>query len=170
MSNTRILKTNQNVFPLFKFSHRSKTMQGSIIFVFAVSSFIIHLVSAGQIAYQEWKYQKEHTAIHVIQLPPHPCQNASVLDRNDDRIHRAPQANTTRYNPILFQLENIICLAIMLGICIVIIILQQFSSNHASDYAKQFTPGLMINVVMPCIFYARNAKARKFVVSCFGCR
>ena len=145
-------------------------MQGSIIFVFAVSSFIIHLVSAGQIAYQEWKYQKEHTAIHVIQLPPHPCQNASVLDRNDDRIHRAPQANTTRYNPILFQLENIIWVAIMLGICIVIIILQQFSSNHASDYAKQFTPGLMINVVMPCIFYARNAKARKFVVSCFVCR
>ena len=145
-------------------------MRGSIIFVFAVSSFALHLVSAAQIAYQEWKYQKEHTTVYVIQLPPHPRQNASVLDRNDDIIHHGPQANTTRYNPILFQLEHVLWIAIILGSYFIIQILQRFHSNHASDYAKLFIPGLMINFVMPCIFYARNAKARKFVVSCFGCR
>ena len=135
--------------------------------VFIVSSFIIHLISAAKKAHHEWKYQKEHTPVYVIQLPPRPSQNANLFDRNDEAIQYAPQTNTTRYNPIIFQLQHIIWLAITLGIYFVIQILQLFYTNYASAYAKLFVPELMTNFVMPCIFYARHAKARKFFVSCF---
>ena len=135
--------------------------------VFIVSSFIIHLISAVTKAHQEWKYQKEHTPVYVIHLPPRPSQNANLFDRNDKAIQHAPQANTARYNPILFQLQQLIWLAIALGIFFVIQILQLFYTNYASAYTKLFFPSLMTNFVMPCMFYARHAKARKFVASCF---
>ena len=135
--------------------------------VFIVSSFIIHLISAVTKAHHEWKYQKEHTPVYVIQLPPRPSQNANLFDRNDEAIQHAPQTNTARYNPILFQLQQLIWLAIALGIFFVIQILQPFYTNYASAYAKVFFPSLMTNFVMPCMFYARHAKARKFVASCF---
>ena len=137
--------------------------------VFIVSSFIIHLISAVTKAHHEWKYQKEHTPVYVIQLPPRPSRNGNVSNRNDEANHHASPENTTRDNPILFQLENIKWLAIALGIFFIIQILQRFYTNYASAYLTLFVPELMNNVVIPIIFYARNEKARKFVLACFHC-
>ena len=152
-----------------QFNNRSEAIRGSIIYVVIVSTFIIHLISAVLIAHQEWKYQKEHTPVYVIQLPPRASQNGNVSNRNDEANHNAVPTNTTRYNPILFQLENIKWLAIALGIFFIIQILQRFYTNYASAYLTLFVPELMTNVVIPIIFYARNEKARKFVLACFHC-
>ena len=143
-------------------------MEGTIVLAIAITSLIVHLICAGQIAWQKWKYQKEDNIVYSIQLPKKSYQNDSLSNGKDVNQH-GPSTNTKRYNPILFQLENIIWLAIALGIFFTIQILQRFYTNYASAYLILFVPELMTNVVIPIIFYARNEKARKFVLSCFRC-
>ena len=137
--------------------------------VIVTTSLIVHLICAIQIACQKWKYQKEDTMVYSIQLPKKSCQNDSQSNVHDAN-QNGPSTNTKRYNPILFQLENILYLAIILGIHLAMITLRKMYTNHVSDYIELFFVPIMMNFVMPLMFYVRNAKARTFVVSRFTSR
>ena len=135
----------------------------------AVISLIIHLISAIKIACQKKKYQMEDNRVYIIRLPPNSCSNNSVSNDNAAVNPSYPQ-NTTRYNPILYQLGSIIHVAILFSLYFVILIFQTVCSNHLSDYAMNFLPGIMINTIFPLIFYVQNPKARRFIVSCLVSR
>ena len=141
-------------------------MEGTIVLAIATTSLIVHLICAGQIAWQKWKYQKEDNIVYSIQLPKKSFQNDSLSNGNDVNQH-GPSTNTKRYNPILFQFENVIYVAIILGLHLAIITLPKMYTNHVSDYVKLCFVPMMVNFFMPFMFYMRNAKARSFVVSCF---
>ena len=141
-------------------------MEGTIVLAIAITSLIVHLICAGQIAWQKWKYQKEDNIVYSIQLPKKSYQNDSLSNGNDVNQH-GTSTNTKRYNPILFQFENIIYVAIILGLHLAIITLPKMYPNHVSDYVKLCFVPMMVNFFMPFMFYMRNAKARSFVVSCF---
>ena len=136
------------------------------MYVIATTSLIVHLICAIQIACQKWKYQKEDTMVYSIRLPKKSCQNDS-----QSNVHHAnqqgPSTNTKRYNPILFQFENILYLAIILGIHLAMLTLREIYTNHVSDYIELFFVPIMVNFIMPSMFYVRNAQVRTFVVSCF---
>ena len=155
---------------MLTFIHRSfNALNYSIMKILALLSFIIHLTSATLIAYQKKKYQEEDNTVYIIQIPPNSSQGDSVSNGNRAIYHSHP-TNTTRYNPILFQLENIIFVSITLALFLVMIIVSTRYVNHLSDYAREFLPGIMFSFVFPCIFYLRNANVRKFIVSCFVSR
>ena len=44
-------------------------MEGTIVLAIAITSLIVHLICAGQIAWQKWNYQKEDNIVYSIQLP-----------------------------------------------------------------------------------------------------
>ena len=137
--------------------------------IISITNFFIHLTSATLIAYQKKKYQKEENTVYIIRIPPNSSRSGSVSNGNDAIYHSQP-TNTQRYNPILFQLENIIFVSITLALFLVMTIVRTRYVNHLSDYAREFLPGIMFSFVFPCIFYLRNANVRKFIVSCFVSR
>ena len=141
-------------------------MEGTIVLAIAITSLIVHLICAGQIAWQKWKYQKEDNIVYSIQLPKKSYQNDSLSNGKDVNQH-GPSTNTKRYNTIPFQFENIIYLVTILGLHLAIITLQKMYPNHVYDYVKLCFVPIMVNFFMPFMFYMRNAKARSFVVSCF---
>ena len=152
------------------FIHRSfNALNYSIMKIIALISFIIHLTSATLIAYQKKKYQEEDNTVYIIRIPPNSSPSDSVSNGNN-AIYHSHSTNTQRYNPILFQLENIIFVSITLALFLVMIIVSTRYVNHLSDYAREFLPGIMFCFVFPCIFYLRNANLRKFIVSCFVSR
>ena len=136
------------------------------MYVIATTSLIVHLICAIQIACQKWKYQKEDTMVYSIRLPKKSCQNDSQCNV-PDAIQQGPSINTKSYNPILFQLENVLYLVIFLGIPLAMITFRKMYTNHVSDYIELFFVPIMVNFIIPFMFYVRNAKARTFVVSCF---
>ena len=136
------------------------------MFVIATTTLIVHLICAGQVACQKCKYQKEDSIVYIIRLPKKSCQNGSLSNGND-AYQNGPSTNTNRYNPTLFQLENILCFATILGIHIAMMTLKKMYTNHMSDYVELFFVPIMVNLIMPLMFYVRHAKARTFVVSCF---
>ena len=155
---------------MLTYIHRSfNALNYSIMKILALLSFIIHLTSATLIAYQKKKYQEEDNTVYVIQIPQNLSRSDSASNGNN-AIYRVQTTNTKRYNPILFQLENIIYLTITLALFFVMIIVSKRYVNHLSDYAREFLPGIMFSLIFPCIFYLRNANFRKFIVSCFVSR
>ena len=155
---------------MLTFIHRSfNALNYSIMKIIALISFIIHLTSATLIAYQKKKYQEEDNTVYIIRIPPNSSRSRSVSNGNNS-IYNSQTINTKRYNPILFQLENIIYLTITLALFFVMIIVSKRYVNHLSDYAREFLPGIMFSFIFPCIFYVRNANFRKFIVSCFVSR
>ena len=142
---------------MLTFIHRSfNALNYSIMKIIALISFIIHLTSSTLIAYQKKKYQEEDNTVYIIRIPPNSSRSRSVSNGNN-AIYNSQTTNTKRYNPILFQLENIIYLTITLALFFVMTIVSKRYVNHLSDYAREFLPGIMFSFVFPCIFYFRNA-------------
>ena len=155
---------------MLTFIHRSfNALNYSIMKIIALISFIIHLTSSTLIAYQKKKYQEEDNTVYIIRIPPNSSRSRSVSNGNN-AIYNSQTTNTKRYNPILFQLENIIYLTITLALFFVMTIVSKRYVNHLSDYAREFLPGIMFSFIFPCKFYVRNANFRKFIVSCFVSR
>ena len=152
----------------FKFSifiHRQKESDFSILGLVGVISLTIHLISAIQIAYQKMKYQKEDNRSYIIHLPPNSSSNNTASNEND-AINHSFSTNTTRYNPIFYELGSIIYFVVMLSVYFVLLILQNFYTDILSDYAMNFLPAIMIKLIFPLIFHVQNPKPRRFIVSC----
>ena len=155
---------------MLTYIHRSfNALNYSIMKILALLSFIIHLTSATLIAYQKKKYQEEDNTVYIIRIPPNSSRSGSVSNGNN-AMYNSQKTNTKRYNPILFQLENIIFVSITLALFLAMTIVSTRYVNHLSDYAREFLPGMMFSFIFPCIFYLRNANFRKFIVSCFVSR
>ena len=147
------------------FIHRQKESDVSILQIVGIISLTIHLISAIQIAYQKMKYQKEDNRSYIIHLSPKPGSNNTASNENDVLNHSF-STNTTRYNPILYELGNIIYFVIILSVYFVLLIVQHFHTNILSDYAINFLSGIMIKFIFPLIFYVQNPKSRRFILSC----
>ena len=150
-------------------NNRSKASDISILKMIAVLSFTTHVIIAFKIACQKRKCQVEDNRVYIIHLPPNSCPIVSVSDGNAAINHASP-INTRRYNPIFYQLGAIIYIVITLGVFFVSLIFQRVWDNHLSQYAMNFLPGTMIYTIFPVIFYVRNPKATKFIVSCLVSR
>ena len=147
------------------FIHRQKESDFSILGLVGVISLTIHLISAIQIAYQKMKYQKKDNRSYIIHLPPNSSSNNTASNEND-AINHSFSTNTTRYNPIFYELGSIIYFVIMLSVYFVLLIVQHFYTDILSDYAMNFLPAIMIKFIFPLIFYVQNPKTRRFIVSC----
>ena len=82
----------------------------------------------------------------------------------------AQRTNTERYNPIMFPLESLVYLTFAMATTVALMALRSLDlkrTHYMLDYLRDFAPGIMFSILIPSIFYARHAKARKFIVSLF---
>ena len=134
----------------------------------AGSSVIIYFLAGIIMYYYKKKAKKQDTPVFIISLPPPDTMDDSE-SRGDNKgeFHRT---NVETYNPIIFQLDSLAYFALAMIATTVLMALGSLGINNPHyifDYLQAFTPGLLFYIVIPIIFYARNTKARTFVVSLF---
>ena len=134
----------------------------------AGSSVIIYLLAGIIMYYYKKKAKKRDTPVFIISLPPPDTMDDS--ESRGDNIRKFHRTNAAAYNPIIFQLESLAYFALAMIATTVLMALGSLGINNPHyifDYLQAFTPGLLFYIVIPIIFYARNTKARTFVVSLF---
>ena len=129
-----------------------------------LGSGLIHMFAAIMISYYRRKYQKEDTAVYFIKLrvPESPI-NTNPTDRVVWKTN--PQVNTSEYNKILFQVNNMMTIGLYVVVVILFAILAKDNPCYL-NYLSDFLAAIMLGIVIPCIFYIRNPKARLFVKEC----
>ena len=131
-------------------------------------SVIIYIFATITIFYHKRKNEKQDNPVYIISLPP-----TQTTDENRSTHHMtagSQRINTERYNPIMFPLESLVYLTFAMATTMALMALRSLDLNRAHymlDYLRDFCPGFMFSIVIPVIFYARHAKARKFIVSLF---
>ena len=131
-------------------------------------SVIIYIFATITIFYHKKKNEKQDNPVYIISLPP-----TQTTDENRSRHHMTAETqriNTERYNPIMFPLGSLGYLTFAMATTVALTALRSLDLNkthYMLDYLRDFAPGFMFSIVIPLIFYARHAKARKFIVSLF---
>ena len=131
-------------------------------------SVIIYIFATITIFYHKKKNEKQDNPVYIISLPP-----TQTIDENRSRHHMTAgtqRINTERYNPIMFPLESLVYLTFAMATTVALMALRSLELNRTHymlDYLRDFCPGIMFSILIPLIFYARHAKARKFIVSLF---
>ena len=131
-------------------------------------SVIIYIFATITIFYHKRKNEKQDNPVYIISLPP-----TQTTDENRSTRHMTAgnqRINTERYNPIMFPLESLVYLTFAMATTMALMALRSLELNRTHymlDYLRDFCPGFMFSIVIPVIFYARHAKARKFIVSLF---
>ena len=131
-------------------------------------SVIIYVFATITIFYHKKKNEKQDTPVYIISLPP-----TQTTDENRSRHHLTAgtqRINTERYNPIMFPLATLVYLTFAMAATMALMALRFLEldrTHYMLDYLRDFFPGFMFSIVIPLIFYARHAKARKFIVSFF---
>ena len=131
-------------------------------------SVIIYFLAGIIMFYYKKKAKKQDTPVFIISLPPPDTMDDS--ESRGDSTAKFQRTNAATYNPIIFQLESLAYFALAMIVTMVLMALGSLSINNPHyifDYLQAFTPGLLFYIVIPLIFYARNTKARKFVISLF---
>ena len=131
-------------------------------------SVIIYIFATITIFYHKKKNEKQDNPVYIISLPP-----TQTTDENRSEHHMTTgtqRTNTERYNPIMFPLGSLGYLTFAMATTVALTALRSLDLNkthYMLDYLRDFAPGFMFSILIPLIFYARHAKARKFFVSLF---
>ena len=134
-------------------------------------SAMIQFLSAICISYYRRKYQRHDTKIYHIQLRFANDGNADESGRNFE-TNNSFNVNTSIYNKIIFQVSHML----FIGLCLLLLFIIFAISLDKKDIhflircSKDFAPGILLTVIIPIIFFARNMDAFYFVKSCFLCR
>ena len=131
-------------------------------------SVIIYIVATITIFYHKRKNEKQDNPVYIISLPP--TQTTDESRSRHNMTAGTQRINTERYNPILFPLESLVYLTFAMATTVALMALRSLEldrTHYLLDYLRDFCPGFMFSIVIPLIFYARHAKARKFIVSLF---
>ena len=135
------------------------------------ASLILHIFAVLHISYCKYVYKKQDTTVHQIQLRPVGTEK-NVEPRDQGPSLKFMPVNTRRYNKILFQLNNMICFAVILIVCILVVFCMFITNNmetinYLAEYCKGFLQFFMFGIVIPCIFYVRNRDARMYFKELF---
>ena len=134
-------------------------------------SVIIYIFATITIFYHKKKNEKQDNPVYIISLPP-----TQTTDENRSRHHMTAgtqRINTERYNPIMFPVESLVYLIFAIATTFALMTLRSLELNRTHymfDYLRDFAPGFMFSIPIPLVFYARHAKARKFILSLFVSR
>ena len=157
---------------LFKFSffsNRSVDSTSSILrYIFPMSAVLQVLIAFSIFIYRR-KYEKQDGKMHEISLQPAICtrlQGENGHGTNNGFF----RTNTSRYNKIMFQANNMVFIALFLVGTLIFFSLDRKYFNDVILYCQDFAPPLMLNIVFPIIFFARNKDAVLFIKKCMTCR
>lgn len=136
-----------------------------ILPITAVSQFLAAL----SISYYRTKYQKQDDKIYEIQLRPTSSAN-NVESNEHGQSNDFIRANTNRYNKIIFQVSNMIFIALCLFLVFIAFSLDKHEIHFLIKYCHDFAAGIMLGVVIPIIFFVRNKDAVSFIKEWLSCR
>ena len=136
-----------------------------ILPITAVSQFLAAL----SISYYRTKYQKQDDKIYEIQLRPTSSAN-NVESNEHGQGNDFIRVNTSRYNKIIFQVSNMMFVALCLFLIFMAFSLDKHEIHFLIKYCHDFAAGIMLGVVIPIIFFVRNKDAVSFIKECLSCR
>ena len=108
--------------------------------------------------------------VNTIQLRLANDGNANESGRNCE-TNGSIEVNTSIYNKIIFQVSHML----LIGLCLLLLFIIFTISLDKNDIhfmircSKDFAPGILLTVILPIIFFARNKDAFYFVKSCVLC-
>ena len=136
-----------------------------ILPITAASQFLAALT----ISYYRTKYQKQDVKVYEIQLRP--TSSANNMESNEHgQSNDFIRVNTSRYNKIIFQVSNMIFIALCLFLVFIAFSLDKHEIHFLIKYCHDFAAGIMLSVVIPIIFFVRNKDALCFIKECLSCR
>ena len=136
-----------------------------ILPITAASQFLAALT----ISYYRTKYQKQDVKVYEIQLRPTSSAN-NVESNEHGQSNDFIRVNTSRYNKIIFQVSNMIFIALCLFLVFIAFSLDKHEIHFLIKYCHDFAAGIMLSVVIPIIFFVRNKDAVSFIKECLSCR
>ena len=140
-----------------------------LLYIFPMSA-LIQFLAAICISYYRRKYQKHDSKVYHIQLRLANDGNADESGRNCE-TNGSFNVNTSIYNKIILQVSHMI----FIGLCLLLLFIIFTISLDKNDIhfmircSKDFAPGILLTVILPIIFFARNKDAFLFVKSCVLC-
>ena len=160
-------------FYLFKciFLNRSISSTSPILrYIFPMSG-VMHVLIATSIFIYRRKYEKQDGKTYEISLQPAICTGPQGLNGHGTN-NGFFRTNTTRYNKIMFQACNMVFIALFLFGTYFILHIGTYWKyfNDVILYCRDFAPPIMLNIVFPIIFFARNKDASSFIKRCITCR
>ena len=130
-----------------------------------LGSGLIHVFATVMISYYQRQYQKQDNTVYIIKLQT--AESPNNTTSSERVLHEtSPRVNTSEYNKILFQVNNMMSIGAYVVITMIITILARNDIPYF-NYLQEFLPAIMLGIIIPCIFYARNSKARLFIKECF---
>ena len=132
-------------------------------------SAVLQVLIAFSIFIYRRKYEKQDGKMYDISLHPAICSSVEGLNGylTNNGFFRT---NTTRYNKIMFQANNMVFISLFLVGTLIFFSLDRKYFNDVILYCQDFAPPLMLNIVFPIIFFARNKDAVLFIKKCMTCR
>ena len=141
----------------------------------SIMLYILPVTAVGQflaalsISYYRTKYQKQDVKIYDIQLRPTSSgNNAESIEHG--QINHVIRPNTSIYNKIIFQVSNMMFIALCLFLIFIAFSLDKHEIHFVIKYCHDFAAGIMLSVVIPIIFFVRNKDAISFIKECLLCR
>ena len=136
----------------------------------AGSSVTIYFLARIIMYYYKKKAKKQDNPVFIISLSPSDTMDDG--ESRGDNTGKTHRTNAETYNPIIFQLDSLAHIKYSNAMIATTVLMALGSlginnPHYIFDYLQAFTPGLLFYIVIPLIFYARNTKARKFVISLF---
>ena len=130
-----------------------------------LGSGLIHIFATMMISYYQRQYQKQDNTVYIIKLRTAESPNNT---ESQERVEHEtkPRVNTSEYNKILFQVNNMMSIGSYVLISMMVTILAQNDIPYF-NYLREFLPAIILGIIIPCIFYVRNCKARLFIKECF---
>ena len=130
-----------------------------------LGSGLIHIFATMMISYYQRQYQKQDNTVYIIQLRT--VESPNNTKSSERVIHdTSPRVNTSEYNKILFQVNNMMSVGSYVIISMIVTILARNDIPYF-NYLREFVPAIILGIIIPCIFYVRNRKARLFIKDCF---
>ena len=130
-----------------------------------LGSGLIHIFATVMISYYQRQYQKQDSTVYIIQLRT--AESLNNIKSSQRVMHEtSPPVNTSEYNKILFQVNNMMSIGTYVLISMIVAILARYDIPYF-NYLQEFLPAMILGIIIPCIFYVRNCKARLFIKDCF---
>ena len=130
-----------------------------------LGSGLIHIFATVMISYYQRQYQKQDSTVYIIQLRT--AESLNNIKSSERVMHEtSPRVNTSEYNKILFQVNNMMSIGTYVLISMIVAILARYDIPYF-NYLQEFLPAMILGIIIPCIFYVRNCKARLFIKDCF---
>ena len=132
-------------------------------------SAVLQVLTASSIFIYRRKYEKQDGKAYDISLHSGICTSVEG-SRGHGTNNGFFRANTTRYNNIMFQASNMVFIALFLVGTLISFSLDRKYFNDVILYFRDFAHPMILNVVFPIIFFARNKDALSFIKKCMTCR